>query len=1426
MDHNEPDGSTIQRRADTAVAAGPTLSTTSIALCAAGAVCLLLAVGAAGYAYRRYRRSRASSNTFKAKISEPELRAAPKHALVGPSILIKSPTDFGRVSSSKPSTPDSAIDAALGLNQKGNRFTASDDDWLGTRGGAAAVAAQNAAVPGPSRPPRAKVARTAGPRAPSSSPPATGSGAAKSGRGAVPSLLIRSLGDLPQTQTTLQAGPTVPLDEAPTGSASLKAPDAGTSNDEDDDVSLTPILNLDFTFSEDGKGDTSAVALEDQLDFEIERTRWMSSALSTAYEGRMSIKSSSRAPSRTSMASASPPKPVPRELPPLTPTRSRAQSVARSDATGADSKPASIYYSASSASGSLASSQSAKSNKAFTAIAMPDLPTQPPNQPAFGSGASTGSGFLPAPTFRPLSLGLAFGKSTSQTSLGSAVFGNMSGLWAERSDDANTSASDLESGLSESHAMSRDWSSGGFSHTSSNTSLGSDAQNTSIAKATVVPAASLPPLPPFPRHLKKPVDVKAVSPSNSPASKLAVLPSPSQAPAPEIQPTSAPAPAPVAEPVSESSLEREAEPATELTAEPIAPAFTPMRKRASTFGSSGELSAILRKDQLATSSVAPAVPSTAEAPSTGSLQINTVHANASAISLPMALSEAKQALLRAGPQLPFMSPYHHAVFPDPPSHTGRRSLDDQGRIPLQVQLAAMASPVLAGSPKPKFSESLKARLSLSRKSLSGSPILGGPKEGSPRLPQLDQSPKPSSAGVPFPSSQGRADVASSPTLTGFFRPLRSLSRPSTAEEKQRIARSPLSSSDPLPATSVAQAVAIVVAEAASIKSPASDGKGPVRSEAGDHVSPIMQPGRWAEGVPQSLADDNLTPRRPPRPELHRIDLSALKGLPLSTSTSSTATTSPLDEIEARISMHIDGPVKTDETEVPTRTNFDCENIAMEVVDEERNAVHSRSASEVSLGTAPSSVRMSVASSVAASAAETMSIVSSCATDSVSGEFDESAAASRRAKLLASVKQNLAKDLAKDREATQTALSSNALHDMSASLSDEPNNFGLGLYSAEPEEEEGAAEVEVEEDGDVSASATALGGQPHRGPRSLLLSRGSQHKPLALNLVDRHAKLEHDAMAPLTPPYTPIHSHMLPAGGAVQRHFESTATAAAAAAAAQQTGRRKLELVSSIGAGARPGVVPTGRSRSHADIAAAKDAFAGPRTTGTRLSPLTGSPSTPSLPTFASGTDTPLLHAGYGTGSAKLRPLSLASSSTVVGGGAANSSEAGTPILRKLAERAAFSPALNTASALSSPNPSYVGRPSLDRASRRFSRCGPPAKGGVLPTVNSSGALQTGRAYHAEIASSTSKDSMLMSSSNNSFASLSNGTCTSSPARPSFKSLYGGVGAAEAIRPPSLVATRRAPQPPMGDAIAEVRTSSDEVLADVLNHVDLASAIGI
>ncbi|KAN0060328.1 hypothetical protein ACQY0O_007657 [Thecaphora frezii] len=1294
MDHQIPSRSLQPRvqgaaiATSQAMASGSSLSTSSIALCAAGAVFFLLALGTAGYAYRKYRGAKATAQSLRERTIEAEPKLAPQHVLADPSI----PTEASR--SPAPAPP------AVGVAQKpGNDAIAKMD---------AEVHPPSAARPGtasqstaPSRPPRARIAGSASQNQATSTEVST----QRPARGAVPSLLIRSLGDLPPTQPSSPAVSSGAPSRTAAPTEMLKAPQPDPQDD--DDESLTPILNLDFAFSDETK-DAAAVTLEDQLDFEIERTRWMSSALSSAYEGRRSLKPSSRAPSRTSMTS-SPTRSAPREVPP---TASRSQSPSGSDGAAAPLT---------------------KSGKAFTAIEMPELP--PPPKPL-----SADDRLLSASAFR-LSLGLSFGRSVSQASLGSAVFGNIPSLWPDRSDESRSS-SDLESGISDAAGMSRDWSNDGISHSSSSTSLALDPGNTSIAKATIVPAASLPPLPPFPRHLRRPNDQQAES---------ATL----------------------------GTRNKEAASNATATAELVP---VPLRKRASTFGSSGELSALLRKDQMAAAIAAPSLPSDAGGGAQNQLHVGVAHVGASAISLPMPTSGAEPTKPKSGTQAPFMSPYHRAVFPDPPSFAARRSLDDQGRTSLQLQLAAFSPSPLQGSPRPRFSESLKARLSLSRKSVTGLPTPGS-RENSPRLPQLEQMPvlKPS-AGPSAPAS-AKAGTAPSPTMSTFFRPLRSLSRPSTAEDR-KARRSPLVNDGTLPNESQA--------EQASPASAAQE-KATTKYETGDSASPIMQPGRWAGGSGQ----DPCHPAVPnqTRPELQRIDLSVLQRHISVRSTSSTSVTSPLDEIEARLSMHIDATARP-EAQIATHSSVDCENVAMEVINEEKVGVHSRSASQVSQATEPGSVRMSMLSTESGSATDALSMSSSCATDAMGADHDGTAV-DRRARLLASVKQNLAKD----REASRKAMPTNALHELSATIPEESTNFGLGLYSAEPEEEEGQEEQGEEGSNGGEASERLRQG----GLRSLLSARSGTHRPAALNLVEKHAKLDNDAVAPLTPPYTPINSSLLPMGGAAQRQFEQLA---------QQSGHRRLELVSF---GAKSTVVPIGRSRSNVDIATSKESFSQQRGYGARLSPLTGSPSTPTLAIFASNTDTPLLHAGYGTNSSKLRPLSLASSSTVLGGG--NSSETGTPVLRKLTERAVFSPALSN-SALSSPNPNFGGRVSVDHTSRRFSRSGPPAKGGVLPTVNSSGALQTGRAYHAELASSTSKDSMI--SSNNSFTSFSNGTCASSPARGIQRSLYGAN--VDPIQPPSVAATRATPQPAM---MADGgRISNEEILADVLNHVDLASAIGI
>lgn len=107
----------------------------------------------------------------------------------------------------------------------------------------------------------------------------------------------------------------------------------------------------------------------------------------------------------------------------------------------------------------------------------------------------------------------------------------------------------------------------------------------------------------------------------------------------------------------------------------------------------------------------------------------------------------------------FMSPYHRTLIPDPPMDGAHLSPGLGPNSPILAQLSPKVfgnSPSL--SPKPTFAESLKARLSLSRKSVASSPGLTS-RNGTPHFSTINQFPIPTGEGQTFGQGEDDTDVA-------------------------------------------------------------------------------------------------------------------------------------------------------------------------------------------------------------------------------------------------------------------------------------------------------------------------------------------------------------------------------------------------------------------------------------------------------------------------------------------------------------------------------------------------------------------------------------------------------------------------------------------------------------------------------------------
>ncbi|CEH15770.1 hypothetical protein CBOM_04989 [Ceraceosorus bombacis] len=239
-------------------------STSSLAILAVGLGALIVALGLGGYVLIQYRKRRLARGTTKSKlnVSAPTLKFAPRHAVANGVDLKDISENQRRVIGTHTESPPPALPElpiAIVKNQMGE-------------------------VPAHMR-------------------------TARVNRVAIPSTLIRSLGDLP----TLPR----PVLDISSDAKSDREPGAQPFGEQNraDEGSYTPVLALaaDLEKRESPEGgiakDGIKLDLEDELDFEIERSMWLATTLQNAFSGRNTRSSpdmeAARQLSRTSVAASS-----------------------------------------------------------------------------------------------------------------------------------------------------------------------------------------------------------------------------------------------------------------------------------------------------------------------------------------------------------------------------------------------------------------------------------------------------------------------------------------------------------------------------------------------------------------------------------------------------------------------------------------------------------------------------------------------------------------------------------------------------------------------------------------------------------------------------------------------------------------------------------------------------------------------------------------------------------------------------------------------------------------------------------------------------------------------------------------------------------------------------------------------------------------
>lgn len=1092
----------------------------------------------------------------------------------------------------------------------------------------------------------------------------------KLARSAVPSLLLRSLGVLPDFASS--SSQTSVKQEEKEVLADDKKPNAEQSKDADE-PSLTPILDLGIDFGNDESFEQS-LKLRGDFSFDQSNDSWLPTSSSTELRKEQEQISKKSAGMQSLIEALSPAQPDTATLPGFktsppaklsavpSPASFRSTLPTPPPSAGLPPAPTSAPMSKMASSSSL-QSKSSRQTAVSSASAQDSFHSATGsigqiciNMPSIDATASPRLGGdeeqeVLASSFRPLSLGLGPAKSPSQ-----GTFSNILGSLRRpsRSDDVDLEAAN--SSIDESSTL-RSYSSDNMSYSSSQTSVDLEA-NTSIGKANIVPAASVPPLPPMPVSLAKLAEDRT----------------------PQVQ----------AMPVF---VDETSSADTEEVAIP-----GPQRKRASTLGALDRPKFVM--PDLMHPRAAPMPPSdgTSCKIAEPTIHVESIEVNRASLMNLKAKSKSSDHLpLRGGGKgapMNFMSSYHRTLIPDPPTDSMHLSPGLGADSPILAQLSPKQrgnSPSL--SPKPGFAESLKARLSLSRKSITSSPGFNS-RSSTPRLSTINQFPQPNGEDFETFAGETSETLTESTPKVKPSKPVKAASRPAT---------SPVVGSNGLGFSS--PAILFNGQEMEPTK--------PLRFR-----KPGSAGGRLG-GSPSSL----LSPASAsPSPMLHADHL----GTPRAADSKTLADASP-SSIYSPLMAGAEGTHSPsgERIEFGMAQSSACSTPVAPVVEAMPNATDTQSSPQIDEATPrPDSAGagtftneedeleyLSHRDSMISVAASTVSIMSNstCMSDSMGDDLE--LAADRRAKLLASVQQNLAKAKVKDakreshaanRFRKSTMSQSSSLRNIPEELSGGVQTMGLGLFEAEAEEEEDEEERETLEDSPKSAA----NGYGRKKPNNLVLMP------------------QHDSrlIGPLTPPLTPVD------GTATQtqsRHAATPSTSSTSSASSGASVPRRMRP-------SRGGLAPIDTSAAN------------------RLSP---------------GPDQLGRDGATSPSSLKLRPLSLAAS--LHGGD-------GSPMKRF--ERPAFSPALSAN--IPSPSPVHVAALN-DRSSRyneegRSSRSTTYRQGGVLPTISSKGALDTGRAGHAEPSLSHSDSTTSMGSMASSLGSFSRMGYFPSPVRSSFVNT-GGMG---------------------------------------------------
>ncbi|SPO21366.1 uncharacterized protein UTRI_00843 [Ustilago trichophora] len=1100
-------------------------------------------------------------------------------------------------------------------------------------------------------------------------------------RSAVPSMLLRSLGVLPDFSAS-SSKPSALQEEKET--LADEKDQADTESKEAEEPSLTPILDLGIDFGNDESFEQS-LKLRGDFSFDQGSDAWPGSS-TPAKKSEQSQSTQKSAGMQSLIEALSPAQPQTATLPPFKtspptklsnlPSHAFARSHLPTPPPSAGLPPAPtsapMHKSASNSSlQSKASRTTAASGQATSinstvpesfhsatgsigqiCIDMPPIDAAP--SPRLGSDDE--EEVLLA--YRPLSLGLGPAKSPSQGTF-SNILGSLRKVPSRSSEDVDLEAAN--SSIDET-STSRSYSSDGISYSSSQTSVDIEA-NTSFGKANIVPAASVPPLPPMPVSL-----LKLAGDRTPKATSTAVF-----------------------EDEAESSkAEAAAAPKT--------------RKRASTLGALDQPK--LAMPDLMHPRAAPSPPSDSMSAKVvePAIHVESIEVNrASLMNLKSKSSDHLPLKGNGKAAMNFMSPYHRTLIPDPPMDGAHLSPGLGADSPILAQLSPKmrgTSPSL--SPKPGFAESLKARLSLSRKSLTSSPGLS--RNSTPRLSTINQFPKPNGEGFRNFVQEGAGNGAEGTPKSEPSKPVKAATRPATSPLiGQQAQEFGLGFSSP---AILFNGQELEPTKPLRFKKPASAG-----GRLGGSPSPMLSPASPASPSPMlhaeqwgTTATGETSPSEAlfspliagtdgaPSPSGERIEFGMAQSSACNTPAAPATPAMPTRDLP---SISAQNSPQMDQT-TPRPNSADTGALA----DEEEGELE----------------HLSYRDSMISVAASTISVMSNstCMSDSMGEDLD--LAADRRAKLLASVQQNLIKAKAKDakrdshaanryRKSQMSQMSqTSSLRNIPEEVSDGVQTMGLGLFESEEEDEEDE-ERETLEDSPKSAN-----------------ERHDRKKPDNLVLMPQH---DSRLIDPLTPPLTPVD------GTAMQkqsRHVTTPSTSSASSVSSAASVPRRMRP-------SQGGLAPI-------DVNAAN-----------RLSPAVDQRDGATSPS-----------------SLKLRPLSLAAS--LHGGDS-------SPMKRF--DRPAFSPALSAN--IPSPGPVHVAglneRSSRYNEEGRNSRSTTYRQGGVLPTISSKGALDTGRAGHAEPSLTHSDSTTSMGSMASSFSSFSRMGQFPSPVRSSF--VNNGLGKAMGMR---------------------------------------------